>query len=824
MSTRANKGIPLKPPSAIEHAGAEARSLLKQGTLYDGIVLGLNKSGNYTLDVHTPKSTISNAVLAAGLFGGLLGHNVSTILAPGTEVKFIYGSPSWIICCAPSGGRDRRNGSNRSAVWGESSGLPTAGRIGGANIPEDLLEGESEIANLFGVAMRFLTTVIQMNAGDRAKVECFLIQDMVRIVSEQWRHVSGMGEDLIFDMGRPGMERSWSSYRHEVLGALKDSDKYFQLKGDTIDKDAIDRINLAMRARFLEYVGFAGDFISSFVCDPPEAIQTLSDAASGRRAGKSWFHRGMDGSMILQSTSNIRLERVTRIPVPHRIASHEDPKITIPRNYRALEKELLQTWDYGTRDEGDAYHTAYQLRAHGRRLTRMDAMARFLQLDKEYDLQPEDTYPEPDPNNVEDDRQAANSDSSYEDAYAVITIMQDGSIMAHDGYGSTIMMSNGDVQISASRNLHFEAAGDIRLVAGGSLFIRARRNIDLQALSGKLTGYAYAGIKWFAERGSLWLRSDADPDKTDKKYDDGPDPEILEHAVYIETTAGKMGLRSAKQMLMQLDGRPDDPDDRTDQTADFVVSTKGNFRVKADGYLIMAATKDVILSASRGLATYASKWYGRFQEIDWSKKIFFRPSSGQAEFRRLQSSTIEADKSIRGPKVGPIPVPGAQPPVGQHHNHIQIFDDPIDFDEGDDSDVQDSLDFANKPAQESVAEWKSLGEGPKWQFESKDEYYWDASGERQDTWPQSLTQQHLEQDSPTYFNGPGYDVWTWSGDRLTGGVRLGDHKQGWGAEAKEFISTEGENTHAPSSMTPDQLPRTASWTPRQISFRFLKRS
>ena len=55
-----------------------------------------------------------------------------------------------------------------------------------------------------------------------------------------------------------------------------------------------------------------------------------------------------------------------------------------------------------------------------------------------------------------------------------------------------------------------------------------------------------------------------------------PDPEILDHAVFIETTNGKLGLRSAKQLLVQIDNAPDDADDRNDQTADFMVVTKGN--------------------------------------------------------------------------------------------------------------------------------------------------------------------------------------------------------------------------------------------------------
>jgi len=199
MSKQAGDSQPKSSaPATAEATMSEAACVLQVGCVYRGEISTRNVDGTYNLTVTQPRATVRNAMLALPVFGGLMGFNVNARLAAGTAVEFGFGNPSFIHAVLPESNMDWLNARNRSAIWGETlSEMKDGADIEHfANTPFDMVEGEFEIANLFGVAMHFLFTMMRMSAGDRAAVECHLINDMVRVISHQYRHFSGIGEDL----------------------------------------------------------------------------------------------------------------------------------------------------------------------------------------------------------------------------------------------------------------------------------------------------------------------------------------------------------------------------------------------------------------------------------------------------------------------------------------------------------------------------------------------------------------------------------------------------------------------------------------------------
>ena len=639
---------------------SEALDQLSVGTTYTGHVVEVSATNTYTVRLDSPAGAhVSSVVLASAIVSGILGFHDSRVLALGTAVGMAYGSPSFIFAVFPNAPPDKKNGANRSVAWGDPvSRTNDAGRFASTNVAEDLVAGEFDFDNLFGVGIRFLTGLIAMKSGDRAKVECHLYNDMVRIVSQQFRHIHGLGEDLIFDHGRPTLERGYTSYRHELMGKLTESEPLFDLNGDEVDKDSLGRIEQQARHRYLEYMGFVGDFIHRFVCDPPETLVSLSQAATGRRAGKFWDHIGSDGSYMMQSCSEIRFERVTKIPVFHRKASHESNKTTKARRYRELKRDFVKSWNYGSYDAKDAYRTAYQLRLYARWLTRYQAFARALQLDLEYDIQSEEESPTPDWNNAEADREAANPDLDYYEAYSSFSILRDGSQVLHDGYGSSAVFSNGNVQVSASRHLELEAGGDIR-VSCSSFFLKARRHIELSASAGGIILHCFAFMRALCEKGSIHLRSDAKPPGVGAPDEPKANVEppiplvVLDAAILLESAEGKTALRSQKQVSIAVEGPPEDPDSRDDDECDIILSTRGSIRGKAQKFVILGAAKDIITSC-RNWAVKVSKWYGDVGEILWDK-FFLRPKAGDIQVRRLEVQSMVAQGSILASYRGPVP-------------------------------------------------------------------------------------------------------------------------------------------------------------------------
>lgn len=822
------------PAAGATHAGNSSRFTV--GATIRGEIVSQEPNGTYTVACVVPRKTVSGVELASPIFGGLMGFNVRCMLLPGTRVMLAYGNPSFIYAIVPKKNEDWRNAGNRTMVWGPKVNTKAAA----TDTPEDLLEGEAELSNLFGVSMSFLTTLIKMKAGDRAMVECHLINDMVRIISSQYRHFSGMGEDLIFDHGRPTMERSWSSYRHELMNQLKQGTPVAPLSGDGVKESdmSAERVSAVGRHRFLEYIGFAGDFIHSFVTDPPETMvkMTLEHADTCKRSGKSWEHRGADGSYLIQSVADIRLERVVRIPVPVRVASHEDEAVTKARQYDKLNEAYLKLFEFGKMDDKSAYRQAYQLRVYSRWLSRFHAFARMLQMPGEYKMWSESDTPKPSWTNAEDDKTRANPRVEYYDAYACICILRDGSITMHDHYGSSVVMSNGNLQLSAARHLDLEASGDIRMIAGGSILTKARRNIEFNATDGGIIFSSYAWFKVMCEKGSVWLRSMAktadigDAPAALEGRNGGPVPEVLEHGVLVESTAGGIAFRADRQIQVKIDGAGSGGDAEDDGISDlnyaFVVDAS-NVRMRTKGHFILGADKSVIVTAAKTMAVNTPALYGSMREFDLGKN--FRFSNGKLTVALLQSKMVQSN-SLQGLKIGPMPDPDAPTTraVPRHLNHIGILKDAdrIELTEGDNDAAKKALEFAKgQDIRKTPSQWTRSSEGALWSFPPPEEYSWDSREETKGAFVESLTQQYLRSDvTDDIWGGAGYETWTWASNTGATGIRMGDYKAGFGSGAVVYRSKSGENLHAPSNADPVSLGNVSlSWNIEPFSMKTLKR-
>lgn len=844
MSRPGDNTPPVHKTRIAEATGTENLSKLTAGVSYDGKVITRESDGTYTVDLFDPKITLSGVRLALPILGGLMGLQVRGSVPPQTPVKLVYGKPSHIYAGLSENTTDWLNAKNRSILWGPDMD-GEMGVLGDlfATHAEDLLEGEVEFSNLYGVAMEFLTTLMRMKAGDLAAVECHLINDMVRIISRQFRHISGMGEDLLFDHGRPTMERTWSMYRHEVLGLEEEKEAFATLNGDEVDRDEMStaRITRIGRHRFREFIGFAGDFIHSFVTDPPTALVSLASGAAGAGGGKSWIHRNSDGSVLVQSVADIRFERVTRIPVPVRYAHHEDPTVTAAREYESLEAAFV-TLPSGISptDPEDSFQLAYHIRSYSRWLGRYHAFARMLQLGDEYEIPSEVGSPAPDWRNKEADRENANGGVTYYDAYSCFAQLRDGSMLMYDGYGSSVVMSNGNIQVAATRHVDVEAAGDIRFIAGGSILMKARRNIELVATFGGIVMYGFSWLKMLCEKGTLWLRSNAATGKDDsdpEPYAAGlPAPEIAGrtsgladgYGVLVEAAAGGAAIRSQRGLSLAVDGTPTDEDDTS---FDVTVSTRGSAKVYGKAGASLGANGDVSVVGNR-MALSCQKLLSDAPEMFFGAKlsapsIIFR--NGKLWCKALESDQVEAN-ALRGPEVGPEapkPDPTPKEALRPHFNHVGTLTSAIATPAAADAEAL-ALATSARASRASlpVLPWVTPSGGPKWSFPAREEYIWDTREKAAGVIPETLSQQYLRLDGPVgvdRWGGAGYTDWN---------VRLGiggprtNSRGGFGYYELQYqASDEGESLHAPSATPAADLGNVVvEWKPKsQFSIRALKR-
>ena len=462
---------------------------------------------NSTCDVKIDGTdvTVNGCVWAAGILSGMFGFRTSFLPPPKTKVLVVFTGqhPCYIIGCAPGAMTDPNNHA-RPVVDSEISyhnsqvfhKLRDASSLAYAHQkpPVDLTEGEVQIDNLLGVGLTLLRNMAKLSGGDLATVECHVLNDMVRIVSDTFQHYTAFGDyKIVNDGGKLNVEWHGTAHDHEAWGNKKQNEPKVSVDKNKVDAGSVDGFIDDGRWRFSQYIGWLGDFIHVFVTDPVEQIGRL--AADRFRSGKARVHIGSGGEVLVQSVADIVLEKVVRIPVPIRTRPEGDP-----RGNRGDDTTHtltpLKTWQPSDKD--NLFEMVFQLREYARWLSNHAAFARFRQEDKEFKIPTEAETPVPDVNSAELDRTEANKgmNANWQIAYSTIRIFRDGSIQTLDAYGNSFTSTKIGIQISSTSDILLQAAGSINLVAGQSINLVARKDIGISAITGGL--WLRAKTKWQA--------------------------------------------------------------------------------------------------------------------------------------------------------------------------------------------------------------------------------------------------------------------------------------------------------------------------------------
>lgn len=577
------------PAESLGGSSATAGTTLKDAGIYNAVITNFNSKDN-TLSVIYDGVGLEEkgCVWGAGVFSGMLGFNARYIPPIGTQVVVAKGKPSVII-----GARSSFSGYSHlneiSTATGESNlmglGVSTETKQQGdrsfdqVGVPGDMLPGEFDLSNVYGVALTLLSNFSKLSAGDLAKVECHLLNDMVRILSTNFKQHTAWGDVEFYNDGRLNVVINGTSYPHESLGLeTEDEKKYTANTEEAVDLKDIDAVNETGRWRLSQYVGFLGNFIHTIVSDPPSAMGSIAQGVL--QAGKARVHINNDGTILCQSVAEIALERVTRIPVPRMKKRWEDGSGIKSDDFSKLEKKFLKVWNEPAEN---IHYTAYQLREYARYLSLFHSYSRFLQMSEgskaDYELVSEFESPDHTRDNAETDVKQANGDLELYDTYSTIRIMRDGSIVIWDGYGSSVVMSHGDIQHSAVNSFSIEAAGDIRITAGKNLYVKAHRNIEIAAIVGGLKLKSRAWFQALCEWGSVLLKSDAkDPNDTEETPDQpenpgDPEPLIGDAAIVLDATKGRTSVLSKNTIALEVTGTPKE-DTEEDYSRSIVLNSK----------------------------------------------------------------------------------------------------------------------------------------------------------------------------------------------------------------------------------------------------------
>jgi hypothetical protein len=495
--------------------------------VYIGTVVAVKMpQGVVDVQLNASKPPVS-CVHASGIWSSLMGLKTSFVPEVGTDVNVFYVNEdlSFIMGSSPSQ-EENPLGRNRTIVDGDSfieteqgQKLQSEGEADYGN-PLDIIEGELDLQNIHGVGISLLTNLAKLSAGELAKVECFLLDDMVRIISDKFKHFTCFGDHEIFRDGNKLDVRWLGTHRdHEAWGKelLEDEQAKFNIDETTEDPlnpsedDEVegDDYNTTGRWRFHKFIGHLGNFINLFISDP---ISSLANIADKTAAGKFRAHVNDDGSLLVQSVGDIIFERVVKIPVPVEKKRYDDPETPLPE-LPPVPPPPLQNWKPTNKD--NLFEVAYQIRDYARWFSNKYAMAQFLNDPEHYKVPNDPDIEFPDKDNKDKIKKDQNESypvethQAYRFKYSTIRIYRDGSITALNAYGCAVNLAGTDVTVSATRNLNLEAGNHINIVAGQDVLIKARRHVEVSAIVGGILMRCKSWLQNLCEAGTILLESGA---------------------------------------------------------------------------------------------------------------------------------------------------------------------------------------------------------------------------------------------------------------------------------------------------------------------------
>lgn len=487
-------------------------SVLNPGQLYVGTVYSVNMpDGTFTVTTEGTEKVFPGCVWAAGVFSEMCGFKTSFLPSIGTKVLFFYpgqGQPVYVVSAAPQSEHDLQ-GHFRNVMDPQSNYAGSRlfmrpdkrgiSRLNGNKPPIDMTEGELDISNLMGVGLTLLRHFSKLSAGQLATIECCLLNDMVRIVSDRFEHYTSFGSYRVYnDGGRLNVVWDGTSKDYEAAGLKHAKDAKAVTVGENVIQQPDDPLADA-RNRFSLYLGHLGNFIHLFVTDPTEQIGRIAETSL--RSGKARIHVADDGTILMQSVADIVMEKVVRIPVPVQKRRQDDPSGNKPEDVPASVSQL-ETWKPS--DSANVFEMAFQLREYARWLNNRQAYQQFRMQDRDWRVPSEKETPAPDINSDDVYRKEANGDNvSWRIAYATIRIYRDGSVQMVDAYGNAYTSTYTGIQISSTKDIRLEAAGSVNIIAGQSVNVLARDGIGLSAITGGLWLRAGKSVQLLAQTGNI---------------------------------------------------------------------------------------------------------------------------------------------------------------------------------------------------------------------------------------------------------------------------------------------------------------------------------
>lgn len=433
--------------------------------------------------------------------------------------------------------------------------------------PTDIVEGEYVISNELGVLMGLLQELAILKGSELAQVQCFLLDDLVRLISHNFNHWTAAGELNVWHDGKAILvEQGMTHLSRESMGIPQTTDKgepMFTEEGQASPNDSSDyyKIKGEERAKAIErlkiFAGRLGDFVHIFLCRPDDqAKRTLNGDPGGMfDRGLMDLHLGTDGRVSLRTLTGLSIEKTNYIRVPLRVRTPEDPQGDEVDDINFEKKEPF-SWDntYKVRENPVGYFL--QLRDCVAYSQDRYAYLNFDQYQKDFKFSKDANDQEKQLSGIEDiDPKTSYKFSDYQLRRSGLYFMDNGGIMIKDAWGSAIVMEGGDIYLQPAKDLVAQPLRHNVVKAGHSLQMAAKKHVDISSSEEGFRLKTQKVQHFYSEEQGIIFQSNsestAEPTPDGEAYDTFGGILMLAKDSGIYTYGKKLFLNSKEKALLK---------------------------------------------------------------------------------------------------------------------------------------------------------------------------------------------------------------------------------------------------------------------------------
>lgn len=396
--------------------------------------------------------------------------------------------------------------------------------------PSDVVDGEHVVSNEFGVLLGLYQQLANLKGSELAQIQCFLLDDLVRVVSHNFQHYTALGEYNIYHDGKKIMAEFGATHLPKESygatdsptfqtdeGASKDDSKdHYKIEGDERLK-AIERFKI--------FLGGLGDFLHIFLVKPAEEARKLDPGSSVSEPDRGLFnmHVGTDGGLHLRSLKEVFIEKTNWIRVPIRKAAPDDPKGDDAGELNYEKKKKFE-FDDSVKYLDNPFAYSLQLKDYVAYVNEKLGYQNFKTHEKDFDVNDSIGKEKKIPEIDEIDEETKLNLSEYKLRTAGIYLMPNGGITIRDAWNSSIVLEGGNIYLQPAKDLMSLPLRHDIVKAGGSVSIASRKHMDLSSTDEGIRLKAEKSAYIYSNKGGIVLESAGNEDTPGT-----PEEEALEY-------------------------------------------------------------------------------------------------------------------------------------------------------------------------------------------------------------------------------------------------------------------------------------------------------